>query len=436
MISLDGTRPDSFNSNHVRLATALADQIATALEKARLFQEIECHSRNLGQILEVSQWMHRGLQVEQVLEQIVAGILQFGFKVAVLNMYQPETDTLVVKATAGIDEAEQAVLRHVEYEWRDFKKLMQDKFRISHSFLIRHDQFDWEHEFRGLVIHSKAEYRGPGHWHPQDSLLIPLWDTQGNPLGMISVDDPIDGRLPDVNAIRILENFANQAAIALENAQLHQQIKKDAITKTTLLREVNHRVQNNLSAILGLLSLEKRRWRKTDDPVVFRTVLDDMFHRIQGMGTTHKMLSNAEWSPIFLTDLCRQIINAALEILPPDKQIKVNVAESPVRIAAKQATHLALIINELTTNSIKYGMQQRRHGQITVSISLTDDEFIVLEFRDDGPGYPPEVISLEQYDIGIQITQALTRNDLKGTLMLGNNNGAVTTIRFKSDTRN
>ncbi len=433
IIALIGFQPHSFTPHHVRLVASLADPIAVALENAQLFHETECQSRSLIQILEVSELMHRGLKTEQVLKQITQGILQLGFKVAVLNTYLPETNQLIVTEVAGITASEEELLRNATYDWNHFKNIMQDKFRVSHSFLIQHHEFDWDNEFHGVVITPEGKHRGPGYWHPKDSLMIPLYGTQGNPLGVISVDEPLDGRLPDANTIRMLENFANQATIALENAQLHQQIQKGSITKTTLLSEVNHRVQNNLTAILGLLTLEKRRWKNSDDPATYQAVLDDMFHRINGLSIAHRILSAGEWSTLLLSDLCRQIINAALKTLPFDKKITVKITESPVQIRAKQATHLALIINELTTNTIKYGMQNRKDGHITVNITQTDDNFIILEFRDDGPGYPPNVVSMEVYDIGIQVTKALTEHDLQGSLTLRNDGGAVTVIRFKSE---
>jgi len=252
-------------------------------------------------------------------------------------------------------------------------------------------------------------------------------------IGVIQVVDETPSRFSQTDT-RLVESLAANAATAIENARLYEQTRRDAETKARLLQEVNHRVKNNLAAIIGLLYAE-RHHASREYGASYKAIMQDLIGRVQGLATVHSLLSATEWSPLLLSNLCHQVINAALKTLPFNKKITVTIAESPVRVTAKQATHLALIINELTTNTVKYGLQSRRYGQISVKINLADDGFIAFEFRDDGPGYPPEVLSMERYDIGIQVTQALTQNELQGSLTMHNDGGAVTTIRLKSQIR-
>jgi two-component sensor histidine kinase len=230
----------------------------------------------------------------------------------------------------------------------------------------------------------------------------------------------------------LLSLFATQAAIAIQNAQLYERAQQDAQTKATLLQEVNHRVKNNLTAIIGLLYAERRRGGMENQPA-YQSLLDDLTNRVQGLARVHDMLSATEWAPLPLDQLTRQIIHAALQMLPRDRRISVDVPPSPVRVTPKQANSLALVINELTTNTVKYALLERPKAYIGVRVALEEDDTILLEFRDDGPGYPEEVLRLERPRVGLYLIQTMVRDDLRGELALRNDRGAVTTIRFKKD---
>ncbi|NBD36883.1 MAG: PAS domain-containing protein [Chloroflexi bacterium] len=227
--------------------------------------------------------------------------------------------------------------------------------------------------------------------------------------------------------------FANQAAIAIENARLYEQARRDARTKSMLLKEVNHRVGNNLTAILGLLLAERRHAHQSQRPAVEAT-LDRLIRRIEGLSEAHRMLSCAQWAPLYLSYLATKIIHLALNSRPTTQHIAVEVkASARMTIMPPQAMPLALIINELATNTIKYAMDERQQGKITLTIDAQregDEEYIAMVYRDDGPGYPPGVLNANAYHIGLTLLQRLVRISLKGQLSLTNREGAVTTIRF------
>ena len=120
-------------------------------------------------------------------------------------------------------------------------------------------------------------------------------------------------------------------------------------------------------------------------------------------------------------------------MLPYDKRVSVSVTPSLVRVTPKQANSLALVINELATNTIKHALPSRYTALISICIALEDDT-ILFEFRDDGPGYPEEVLNLERYNVGLYLIQTMVREGLGGELVLHNDRGAVTTVRFKKST--
>ena len=241
----------------------------------------------------------------------------------------------------------------------------------------------------------------------------------------------LGGDLPPVMLRHWLENLAERKRAEEELQRLYEQAQRDAEIKATLLQEVNHRVKNNLSAIIGLLYAEQR-YAKAEDQSALRAMTEDLSVRIHALALVHSMLSEAEWSPLPLSDLAGQVIRSSLQILPRHKQVSVDVTPSSVQMTPQQANSLALVLNELATNTIKHALQERQAVHISVRIALeNDDDTVLLEFRDDGPGHPEEVLQLKSRNVGLYLIQTIVRDDLRGELALRNDQGAVTTIRFK-----
>ena len=253
-------------------------------------------------------------------------------------------------------------------------------------------------------------------------LSIPL-RVKKEIIGVIQVLDTKANRFDHAD-LTLMESLAATAAMAIENARLYEQARQDAETKATLLQEVNHRVKNNLTALVGLLYAEQR-YAKSKEQQAYQTILMELTNRIQGLVTVHAMLSDSGWAPLPLDRLSQGIIHAALQVLPRNKWISVTVTPSPIQVTPKQANSLALVINELATNSGKYAFRGRDTANISVCITCetttseikpaaqhntnsNTEEVIVLEFRDDGPGYPDPVLQLEEHNVGLYLVQALS----------------------------
>jgi len=234
-----------------------------------------------------------------------------------------------------------------------------------------------------------------------------------------------------------MESLAASAAFAIENAQLYEQARQDAETKTMLLREVNHRVKNNLSAIIGLLYAEQRH-AAVKDEALYQAIMRDLISRVQGLATVHDLLSVSQWAPISLSNLATQIAHSSLRALANSKQFKVTVTPSDIEVSPEQASKLALIINELVTNSVKYSLPDRKHGSLHIALQHDSGKARLL-FEDDGPGYPEDVLDEEspRYNVGFHLIHNLVTRNLYGDVYLSNlanedqqTIGARTTIEF------
>jgi two-component sensor histidine kinase/HAMP domain-containing protein len=283
----------------------------------------------------------------------------------------------------------------------------------------------------------------PRHYNKLDQALnlttrslitIPLI-VQGRVIGALQALDSEPGRF-DQSDLALMESLAATAAFAIENARLYSQARQDVDSRAILLREVNHRVKNNLSAIIGILYAERRHTDLQDKPV-YQSIMQDLISRVQGLSTAHNLLSQVEWSPLSLTNLVNQVMKAALRAMPPDKSLLTEITQSDINVSPDQANYLALVINELTTNTMKYTLTHRQTGHLSVHINGNQDSSITLKFCDDGPGYPQDVLNQEnpRYNVGLYLLQNIVRYSLNGRMILENDpvtGGAVTYIQFEN----
>jgi len=264
--------------------------------------------------------------------------------------------------------------------------------------------------------------------HPFTAVLTTPMVWQGQVTGVIHVLHDVESRCFTQADLELLTLFANHAAIAVENARLYEKALQDAKTKSFLLDEVNHRVKNTLVAIIGLLHVEQS-YAAMADHTTYEAIIRNLTNRVSGLATVHDLLSASEWAPLPLSDLAGQVIKSAMQIRPRDKQVFIDVPPSPVRVTPDQAHNLALVINELATNTIEHTLPGRNEAHISVRIALEDD-VVLFEYRDDGPGYPEDVLQLERHAVGFDLIKNLTRQNLRGELSLHNDEGAVTVIRL------
>ncbi len=226
-------------------------------------------------------------------------------------------------------------------------------------------------------------------------------------------------------------NFARQIAasvsLAQENARLYEEARRDAETRAVLLNEVNHRVKNNLAAIVGLLYAQLDRPGMEGQPG-YQVVIRDLIHWTEGLAIVHGMLSASDWAPLPLDELASRVIYSSLQSVPPG-QVQVEVRPSPVRVSADQAHTLALVLNELATNVAKHALKGREVVLLNVE-ATQEGRDIVLRLRDNGPGYSPDVLAQQYPGVGLSLARNLVRRNLRGRLALYNDAGAVAEVRF------
>ena len=154
-----------------------------------------------------------------------------GFRRAAIYTLEPETQMLVVRASVGLSEEDDARLRGTPIPLVEFAQMMRPEMRVSRSYLLDHRVHEVPAELDDkLSIPDEDPDWTDGAWHALDSLTVPLEDADGSLIGVISVDEPVSRRLPAVADIRALELFADQCSIAVVQANRYEQALADAGT--------------------------------------------------------------------------------------------------------------------------------------------------------------------------------------------------------------
>jgi two-component sensor histidine kinase len=180
--------------------------------------------------------------------------------------------------------------------------------------------------------------------------------------------------------------LAVRAATAIENARLYQRTREDAEAKTTLLRELNHRVKNNLAGIVALLSIDQpelspraRQW------------LNRVTDRVRTLSRTQEMLT-AGFGPVTLRELIDHTLRSLSVVVRPDVTVGVEVKETEVRLRNDRAVSVAMVLHELCYNALVHGLSESGTLWVKASTRAVADRAsepgdLVLEVIDDGCGF-------------------------------------------------
>lgn len=213
------------------------------------------------------------------------------------------------------------------------------------------------------------------------------------------------------------------------------EIKKSLKEKETLLKEIHHRVKNNLTVISSLLNLQSRYIKDKDDLMMFK----ESQSRAKSMALIHQRLyDSSDLKRIDFGDYIKTLANEMFHTYITDSnRIKLNLNVEDMMLDINTAIPLGLILNELLTNSMKYAFPQSeisklegtKMGNIDIGLYKTKNGY-VLSVVDDGIGFP-ENINLENTDsLGLQLINSLT-NQINGKIQLKRDNGTSFKIEFE-----
>ncbi len=406
-INVQSSEARDFTAEEMNFVEVVAGIIAINVENGRLYEQTDEQLRRkvheMATIHRVTSIIASTLDLDRVLQVITTQAVQLsGADRSCIFALDTETQRLHVLAHYGLNEAD---VRGIEVPvghccagravqtGHPYKAV--DCFHSDEQCFLRHDP----------LVSSEMH----------SVLCVPL-EVKRNVLGCICIYSSHRHMLSD-EQMQMVITFANEAAIAIDNARLYEEARHGLEIKTILLRELHHRVKNNLATVAGILSLQRRRTHSSE----VRHILAESVNRVQGLAETHDLLSHEDVSEARVDDIARKIVGVAnANLRPPDTHIVFEVEPCPVVIPSRAVSILALVLNEMVSNAIKHGIAGMSRGNVTVRGRAENGE-VIVEVLDTGKGPAGSVEEDSTEGLGLSLIRNLI-GDLGGTFVLRSTN--------------
>jgi len=371
-----------YSAGEVEVLSLIGDLAATTLVRAQLYDRQQRQIAELRTLAQVSETVTSPLYLDEMLG-IVSEMAAQIMDAAICHVYL-------------LDDTSSTLQRHTG----------------SGTELSDHPRFPLDQGIIGRVaasglpayipdLSNEQEYEET-EW-AQEAGLVSLLSVP------LSVRDRVIGVLNCYAAKRrefsdkertLLLTLANQTALAIENAQL--------ITNTAVVREMHHRIKNNLQTIAMLMQMQIY---ETDLPAT-RHALETNIHRIRSIASVHEVLSEKGFRLVNVKDVIDRITReTTAAMIAPGQNVEIRVHGQTLQLPSRPATALSLIVNELVQNALEHGLVAQKQGQIDISLGHSPEEFIIL-VRDNGQGLPAGFSP----NLGLEITETLVREDLRGRI--------------------
>jgi PAS domain S-box-containing protein len=369
MVFADPDDPDRFTARDLSQGTVLASQVAHALENSELFSQVQ---RLQEQYRIVTDALN-----DAVFTLDTQGRFTFGNAAGErLTGYRPEE-----------------LLGHTFAELvapDDLPRLL-DRFR------------------RALAGEPIA---------PQVELELIRKDGGRVPIELSMANLILDGRI--VGRVGVARDIA-------ERRRAEAQIKASLQEKEVLLRELHHRVKNNLQIIASLLNLQSRY---IDDPNILQLFVESR-NRVQSMALIHENLYQSQ--NISNVDFAEYIKHLTTQLLHSyelnTKKIKLSIHAKDIFLDVNTAIPCGLIINELVSNALKHAFPDRHEGEISIAVSRDHRGRIQLVARDNGVGLPADIDLATTKTLGLKLVAALV-NQLSASLEVDHADGTRFRLTF------
>jgi DNA-binding response OmpR family regulator len=235
-------------------------------------------------------------------------------------------------------------------------------------------------------------------------------DYVGKPFHVAELIARIESRLRVHRAERALQDANRRLAdMAHQNYELYDQARRDADERTHLLRELDHRVRNNLSVIMGLVSMERNRV----PPRPAAAALESLESRLRSFLLVHEALRQQGYQGVPLRDVVERLAQRLRNARPDGGRIRLAVTGTASLLDERQGFAVALALNELITNALRHAFPAGEEGTLTIHIEEGDGE-VRLIVDDDGIGADRPIE--RELGSGHAIVEALVRRELGGRI--------------------
>jgi len=313
--------------------------------------------------------------------------------------------------------------------WSICKMGESDAIRLSKNMIIRGI---WGQAFlkeKSQIVNDPASHPnqvGTPKGHPQikSFLGVPL-KMSGKTIGMIGLANKKGGyEIADQEAV---ESLSVAFVEALIRKRAEMQLKATLIEKNALLKEIHHRVKNNMNVLISLLNLHCQKIKDLQSILAFQVCV----RRIYSMALVHEKLYNSEdLSRVDFQDYIETLIGELIGAYDVGNHITTEINVEQISLHIETAVPLGMIINELITNAYKHAFPDNKKGKIQVQLANLIENSYELIVRDNGVGIPDDIIINKSDTLGFKLVNLLT-GQIQGKIDLTIEKGTTFNIQFK-----
>ncbi|MCX6359406.1 MAG: GAF domain-containing protein [Armatimonadetes bacterium] len=402
VVNVRTRKPHEYSRIQVRMLSGIANQVAGAIDKARRTRRLETTAAHLRNLSEVSKTVTENVYVDEMLQSLVDMTARtMNYKVCTVMLADKATGELEIKATQSSS---------LEYT-------NKPRVRIGESISGQAVETGTVVMVRDVRTHP--EYRFPDIAERAglcSMAAVPL-TYKGDIIGVLNCyTEAVHEFTPE--EVSILRSLGAQAALAIVAAKF--------MMKSAVVREMHHRVKNNLQQIVGLVRLQA----KFSKYITVEDAMTDTLNRILAIAAVHELLLRDDLESVCVNRLAEQILTATKQsVVQPNMSIHMAVSGPEIWLPLAQATSVALVLNELVQNAVEHGFRELTQGRVHVDL---DDNGERIEIRVTNDGQPlPEGFNPAANDrLGLRIVNDLVRGGLGGAFEMTNRNGIEATVRF------
>jgi len=194
---------------------------------------------------------------------------------------------------------------------------------------------------------------------------------------------------------------------ATERKRREKELRASLREKEALLKEVHHRVKNNLAVVSDLLYLQSTY---TNDAQALK-LFQDSQDRVRSLALVHETLYRFDnFAALDFSEYARSLVESLVQSYAlPDSRIRWNIKLDSVDVGVETAVPCGLILNELITNAIKHAFPNRREGEIEITLQVQNAGYATLQVNDDGVGIPSDMDVRMTKSLGLRLIRTLTR---------------------------
>ncbi|CAN5752048.1 histidine kinase dimerization/phosphoacceptor domain -containing protein [soil metagenome] len=255
-------------------------------------------------------------------------------------------------------------------------------------------------------------------------------DYVAKPFHVAELTARIESRLRVHRAEVALKNVNQQLReLADQNYDLYEKARADAEERALLLKELDHRVRNNLSVIMGLLSMERNR----RPPRPAAEALASLEQRLRSFLLVHEALRRQNYRGVPTREIAEKLAQRLRNAWDPHRRVQVSFQGDIGSLNEQRGFALALVMNELITNAFRHGFPQGRSGHLDIRLEQ-ERNAVCLQVADDGIGIASTQLPNKVIGSGRSIVDALVKDEMDGSVDFhSTEDGTTVTVRFPVD---